>query len=417
MRTANIEKVDDWVPGELLAALEETAGDHEIHLVGGALRDRVLERYAPDLDLVANGRGDKLGRRLARRLGGRFVALAGERFAAYRIVAGDLVVDLWGRGDTPIRDELERRDLTINSLAVDLAERRLLDPFGGVRDLERRRLRATSPHSFTEDPLRLLRLARFAASLAGFSVEPATLELARQAAPGVTGVAAERVREEVNRLLSTRGRAAGLEVLVACGLYPSLWGGADTSTRAEVPPRLAAIDSTHDGLRAKTDPESCAFDPVVVSQALLFSPPGGGAPAAAASSLLTRRTRRRVGALLELDRLPAEKAERRWFLRRWRHRWIEAAVFAILRADPDSETDTNAAYALAALAGRHGREIFDLPTLLDGSEIGRLLGLPPGPEIGRALVALEREQVAGRVDTPRAARAFLASGRWRSENP
>lgn len=420
MRTADIERVNDWVPGELLAALRQAGGDREVHLVGGALRDRLLGRPSPDLDLVANGRGEKLGRRLARHLGGRFIALAGERFAAYRIVAGDLVVDLWGRGDTPIHDELERRDLTINSLAVDLAARRLLDPFGGVADLERRRLRATSQRSFTEDPLRVLRLARFGASLAGFAVDPPTLELARQAAARINVVAAERIRDEVDRILAVRGRAAGAEILVDCGLYPSLWGGAGAATGADrVPPRLAAIGATRDELCAETDPELCALSPTIVAHALLFSPPGGGFPAAAASSLLTRRARRQVSALLELDELPmsgVDEIEGRWFLRRWRRRWLEAVVFAVLRPDPPAATDAEAARSVAGLARRHGREIFDLPTLLDGHEIGRLLGLSPGPEIGRALLALEREQIAGRVETAQAARSFLLSERWRRES-
>ncbi len=355
---------------------------------------------------MADGRAGELGRRLARRLGGRLVDLAGERFAAYRIVADDLVLDLWGRGRQPIAAELERRDLTINSLAVDLATGKLLDPFGGLADLEGRLLRATSERSFREDPLRVLRLARFAAELDGFETDPQTLALARSAAADIETVAPERLRGEIDKTLACDGRARGVKILAACGLYPRLWGGSESADVGGVAARVAALGAVRRVGDLDADLGDC--DHRALSQAVLFSPPGGGTAAATSSLLLTRRLRQRVSRLLELGALPTQESEARWFLRQWGRRWCEATRFALLRdVGKGTRESYEAAGRLAELAREHGREIFDLPALLDGDEVGRLLGLAPGPEIGQALLALEREQVAGRVTTADQARAFL----------
>lgn len=407
MSATRIADPTRWLPAALLAALERAGAGHRIHLVGGAIRDRWLGRAAPDLDLVADGAAAQLGRRLAAELGGRFVDLAGERFASYRIVAGELVVDLWGRGGAPIAADLERRDLTINALAIDLESGELLDPFGGAGDLDRRRLRATTRGSFDDDPLRVLRLARFAATLEGFRVDPPTLRLARRAAPGIAGVAGERIRDEVARTLAAGGRDRGLEVLAAAGVYPALWDGREPGGGETVGERLAAIEPAHQRLVAGLAADLYDLDPIAVAQALLFSPPGGGPQAARRSRLLGRRLRHSVGELLAIDALPAGEQDCRRFLRRWRRRWCEAAVFAMLRPAAKA-TAAERGRRLSELAARDGRRIFDLPALLDGDEVARLLGLEPGPAIGRALAALEDEQVLGRVETAAEARAFLA---------
>ena len=409
---SRLERLDDWVPPALLAALRRAGSGQRIHLVGGALRDRWLGRESPDFDLVADGDAAGLGRRLARRLAGRFVELAADRFASYRIVAAHLVIDLWGRGDATVHADLERRDLTINAMAmamamptspaIDGAGGRLIDPFDGLGDLERRLLRATTERGFDEDPLRVLRLARFAAALDGFRVEPATLDLARAAAPAVRGVAVERVREEVWRLLRAPGRARGLDVLAATGLRQALWGRA--AAGAPMPP-LDRISPTRDRLTADLEATLAECDAGAVGHALLFAA-GGGREAARASPLLSRRLRRRVLDLLDVGGVPDGGLDGRRFLHRWGPRWCEAAVFAALRAGT-STTVASRASRLAELARRHGRVLFELPTLLDGVEVGRLLGLPPGPEIGRALAAIEREQIAGRLRTAAEARAFL----------
>jgi fumarate hydratase class II len=231
-----------------LARIARDAGV-EAHLVGGVVRDALLRVAVHDLDAVVSARGEDISRRLARRLGARWVRLGGERFAAYRLVfqedllreepssevtgngvgdeeaAADSMLDLWDREGGSLEADLARRDLTVNALALDLASGQLIDPFGGRSDLAARRLRAVTDDSFTGDPLRVLRLARFAVQLPGFGPDRHTVELARAAAGGLAQIAAERVREELMKLLALPGAERGLALLAQLGLFPALWLG------------------------------------------------------------------------------------------------------------------------------------------------------------------------------------------------
>lgn len=129
-----------------------------------------------------------------------------------------------------LEEDLARRDLTINAMAQD-ADGQLIDPFGGRRDLEDRQLRHVSP-AFVEDPLRVLRVARFAARFAqlGFGVHPATLQLMRQvtAAGELDHLAAERSWAEITGGLDTAKPRRFVEVLRECGALAVLLPEVDT---------------------------------------------------------------------------------------------------------------------------------------------------------------------------------------------
>ncbi len=155
------------------------------HLVGGALRDTALGETIRDLDAVVEQRGHIIAERLAANTSGRLVVLGGDRFAAYRVVLPEMTVDLWDRQGASLESDLLRRDLTVNSFALDLSSGDLSDPADGLTDLRNRLLRATGTKVFADDPLRALRLARLAGQLPKFSVEPATISLARRVAPDV----------------------------------------------------------------------------------------------------------------------------------------------------------------------------------------------------------------------------------------
>jgi hypothetical protein len=236
----------------VVLALLAACGPTECHLVGGALRDRALGLVTHDLDAVVAGRGHEIAGALAARLPARLVLLGGRHFAAYRLVltaagggpredAGDGgagrqgVLDLWDRQSTPLQEDLARRDFTVNSFALEPRGGEVIDPYGGLADLARRSLRATTRQSFEGDPLRVLRLARLLVRLPGFAVEPETRQLARRTAPRLAEVAAERIREELWLLLSHQDAGRGLLELAALDLYPDLWlghpGGAATPTR------------------------------------------------------------------------------------------------------------------------------------------------------------------------------------------
>jgi poly(A) polymerase len=196
-------------------------------IVGGALRDELLGRPVRDVDVAVAGDPARPARALAARLGGPVFRLS-EAFGAWRVIdagAGRVFDVSPLQGDT-IEEDLRRRDFTVNAMArpVELdalgtvgAGGELLDPLGGRADLEARTLRVLGPEAYEHDPLRPLRLARFAAEL-GFEPDPRTEELTLAAAPRVREAAGERVYAELRRLVIADGVIAALRLADRVGL-------------------------------------------------------------------------------------------------------------------------------------------------------------------------------------------------------
>lgn len=202
-----------------LVARVTEALDGPAWLVGGTVRDALLGRTIEDLDLALPAGSLEAARRLANRLGAAFVPL-GSPYGVARVVVREpdpprrLLIDLADFRGPSLNADLAGRDVTVNALAVPLADLRagpvpVIDPTGGLADLAARQLRACSASSFRDDPVRVLRLLREAQAL-GFAVEPATAQLARAAVPRLAGVAAERVRDELTRLLRLPASAAAV---------------------------------------------------------------------------------------------------------------------------------------------------------------------------------------------------------------
>jgi poly(A) polymerase len=188
-------------------------------IVGGALRDELLGRPVRDVDVAVAGGPARPARALAARLGGPVFRLS-EAFGAWRVIdrGAGRVFDLSPlQGDT-IDEDLRLRDFTVNAMArpvdpealADLAAGgELLDPLGGRADIESRTLRVLGPEAYERDPLRPLRLVRFAAEL-GFEADTETEQLTRAAAPRVREAAGERVYAELRRLMIADGVIAAL---------------------------------------------------------------------------------------------------------------------------------------------------------------------------------------------------------------
>ncbi len=176
-------------------------------LVGGYVRDRLLGRPSHDLDLVVPEGGIRLARDLARAFGGAWFALDEERDVGRAILSGDdapLEVDVARLRLPELVDDLALRDFTANAIAMDLAADggpRIIDPFDGQADLERKLLRAVTEGAFRDDPLRMLRGVRMVAEL-GFRLEGATYNLVRRDAGLLPAAASERVRDEMMRVLA-----------------------------------------------------------------------------------------------------------------------------------------------------------------------------------------------------------------------
>ena len=192
-------------------------------LVGGTVRDALLDRpVLNEPDVVVAGDAERIARELAEHLDA-FVFPLSERFGAWRVIARDRA---WQADVTPARGTIEEdlalRDFTVNAMAVPAAEPgRLVDPHGGAADLGARTLRAVGPRSFADDPLRVLRMARFACEL-DFEVEPNTHTLAAAEAARIDTVAPERSFYELRRLVAGPAPRRGLDLMDSVGLVATL---------------------------------------------------------------------------------------------------------------------------------------------------------------------------------------------------
>jgi poly(A) polymerase len=206
----------------LLAAVRQAAGERRAWLVGGAVRDRLLERVdpagPPELDVVVERDVRGAARALARAERGAAFELS-EAFGAWRVVGRGQAwqVDLAPLHGGSLQTDLGARDLTINALAEPLGGGPLVDLHGGLDDLERRCLRMVAPGAFAADPLRALRLARLAVELR-FAIDPDTAAAAREHAAEVAGVAQERVFAELSRIVTAPGAVEGMALMDDLGL-------------------------------------------------------------------------------------------------------------------------------------------------------------------------------------------------------
>ncbi|MEZ0577521.1 CCA tRNA nucleotidyltransferase [Nocardioides sp. MH1] len=213
--------------GQLFAA----AG-HELALVGGPVRDAMLGRASNDLDLTTSARPEQT-EKILRAWGDAWWDM-GRDFGTIGCRKGDWVVEVTTYrsesydpgsrkpevqyGDT-LAGDLGRRDFTVNAMAVRLPGHQVEDPYGGVVDLAGKVLRTPGrpEDSFSDDPLRMMRAARFAAQL-GFTVDESVVAAMRDMADRITIVSAERVRDELVKLVCAPYPRLGLTLLVDTGL-------------------------------------------------------------------------------------------------------------------------------------------------------------------------------------------------------
>jgi tRNA nucleotidyltransferase (CCA-adding enzyme) len=355
----------------------------DVSAVGGVVRDVLLGRpHGPELDLVVEGDAIPLAERLGHALGGRVVAHP--RFGTATVELPhhghlDLVSarreSYAAPGALPtvapgtLLDDLARRDLTVNAMAIGLSGARegaLLDPHGGLADLSAGVVRTLRPDAFEEDPSRLVRAARYAARL-GFSLEPATAAAARAAAPALDPGSA-RVGDELRRLLEEPDAARALALLADLGVP---WVAAGDP--AALAGRLEALDAA----LART-----------------------GAPDLPVWAV-------RLGAAVAPDQIP------RVAVAGWAHALAaevaagDRAASLLAGASARSEVDhllraTPPATAVGALArgaeavARWWEHDRDREPEVRGADLVAA-GVRPGPAIGRALAAVRAALLDGRV--------------------
>ncbi|WP_437880202.1 multifunctional CCA addition/repair protein [Pseudomonas sp. LRF_L74] len=227
----------------------------QIYKVGGAVRDRLLGRPVSDVDWVVVGASaEAMHKQGFKPVGGDFPVFlhpqTGEEYALARTERKS------GKGyggfvfhaspEVTLEDDLARRDLTINAMAEDDSGN-VVDPYGGRLDLDARLLRHVSP-AFAEDPLRVLRVARFAARYAplGFRIAGETLELMRQLAESgeLEALTAERSWKEISRALMEPSPQVFIEALRDCGALARIFPELDTLSAGHLRQALARLQSS-----------------------------------------------------------------------------------------------------------------------------------------------------------------------------
>ena len=428
------------IPARLQPVLEEVrpvaeafdAAGQRIYLVGGIVRDLLLGReLGPDgdIDLTTDARPARTKELVAPLADA--VWTQGERFGTIGAKLGDRVVEITThRAEAYVPDsrkpdvsfsdaieaDLSRRDFTVNAMALSLPDPVLVDPFGGAADLAANRLRTplAAEVSFSDDPLRMMRAARF---VAGYGLEPdAELVAAvKQMADRLDIVSAERIRDELDRLLVVEDPSAGLWFLVDTGLAEMFL------------PELPALRVEQDPIHRHKDVLAHTIAVVsnarsrrrIVRLACLFHDIGKPKTRSFAGGGVSFHHHEVVGARMTRDRMKAlryssddvDRVSRLVFLHlrfhTYRLGWTDSAVRRFVRDAGDqldelieltrSDCTTRNARRAETLSRRmdeleeriqvleEAEELKAIRPDLDGRQVMVHLGCPPGPIIGRAL--------------------------------
>ncbi|UNX54952.1 CCA tRNA nucleotidyltransferase [Georgenia sp. TF02-10] len=439
---------------------------HELALVGGSVRDAVLGAVSHDLDFATSARPEETERLL--RAWGDACWDIGKEFGTIGARRGDVVVEVTTYrtedyevgsrkpvvryGDT-LEGDLSRRDFTVNALAVRLPQLELVDPHGGLTDLAEHVLRTPvgAEQSFDDDPLRIMRAARFAAQL-GFDVAEDVMRAMSAMAARLEIVSAERVRDELTRLVTARWPRRGLELMVYTGV-------------AEVVlPELAQLQHTVDehkrhkdvyehtltvldqAIALETGPDGPVPAPDLVLRlaavmhdvgkpATRRFEPGGGVSFHHHETVGAKLTARRLKAL-RFDKQTVRDVSRLVELHLRFHgygdgAWTDSAVrryvtdagpllerlHRLTRADSTTRNQRKALRLQAAYDDleeriarlREQEELRAIRPELDGQEIMAILGVPAGPVVGEAYrFLLDLRMERGVIGKDAATEALLA---------
>jgi tRNA nucleotidyltransferase (CCA-adding enzyme) len=401
---------------ERIAAVSREQGV-PAYLVGGFVRDLLLERETRDLDMVVEGDGIEFAGRLAEVFGGRvrthpaFLTAVVEGPEGFHVDVGTARSEIYRAPaalpevqPSALRPDLFRRDFTVNTLAIRLGPEpgaELIDLYDGRRDLEERTLRVMHGRSFIDDPTRILRAVRLGLRL-GFRISPETLRLAKAAlAEGVLDhLSGSRLRAELALLLDDSSLAlAGVERLAGLGVLRAIDPRLELDAAARG--RLREAGAAHAWYRREgiTDP------PVEAWRLLLMALVAGwraeDLERRAGRLLLAGEDRRlltgfpvRLSAartLLDGEPAPHQVAEALESL---------AGEELLLLMGEENET-------VRAWVRRYLTELRPLALSLRGADL-LAAGVPPGPRIGEALRATRRARLDGRVDEPEELRYALA---------
>ena len=426
-------------------------------LVGGAVRDLLMGRVPVDLDLACENAQEAAGR-AAHILGSRVVAMGRGRLRSWRVPAGERFLDWVLLAPGGLLADLERRDFTVDAMALNLESNVLMDPYGGLDDLSARILRMTSPKALIQDPLRVLRGYRLLATLDGFSLDGPTGDAMAERARDLSKMAVERVRHELELIFESPAPGGIVRSMaesgVLCAILPELEPLRGLTQNEHH--HADALEHTLEALEALDGPPAWLGDMglarpeakslLVLRAAALLHDLGKartrtvddagrvhfyGHPKISAD--LARQALRRLRFSREsedavcalcLNHLRPlgllKSGARRTSLRRLVHDLGDLLPLLLALSYADKSASRGPAHAenLAGLrdiaaralevARSDGEDLRRLPKLVNGLEALDILGMShPGSDLGRALDALMERQVAGEVTDRESALGFL----------
>ena len=208
----------------LLDKVRDALPDQEIYLVGGAVRDMILNRLSRDFDFAVPSGGISLARRVARALDANFMVLDEERDTG-RVIVMDAdnsrtYLDFATyRGGDKLEDDLHARDFSVNAIAYDLRTNSVIDPLNGAEDIRAKIIRACSPTSLKDDPIRILRAVRHAAAF-DFKIDLITRSAMKNAASLLPNTSPERQRDELFKILEGPKPDASMRAVEMLGVFP-----------------------------------------------------------------------------------------------------------------------------------------------------------------------------------------------------
>jgi tRNA nucleotidyltransferase/poly(A) polymerase len=389
----------------------QAMGRPRCYLIGGYVRDRLLGHDSADLDFTLAGDAAAVeapAGKLARAYGVRAHLLGQAPRCIWRVEGKNhLKVELWPMGELSLEEDIQRRDFTCNAIALSLPEQRLIDIVGGVSDIKARRLRAISRGNLVDDPVRLLRAARFLAHLGHFELAPETRLAVAELAPSLARAPRERVGQEMLSMLRARQLGRGLQSMIELGL---LAPAAPAEVQVDAPWLQANLDAVSRLSGAMRHPVPGAVGELGVAAclALVLRAWGVNHHQQVAAYCWSRPLRMAAATAAKLlsetiatVRLPV--ADRRQLI----HRAGEAfPVVLTLAAAVAADTEPRLWQRWWQQWRRSGPKLVKPRLLIPATEISKLTGAT-GKELGRLIHHLITAQVRGTVRTPGGARRLI----------
>jgi poly(A) polymerase len=365
---------------------------HEAYLVGGCVRDMVMELEPADYDIATSARPEEIVKIFPRTesIGAQFgvilVIYRGHPFEVATFRSDEAYVD--GRRPTgvvftDVRKDVLRRDFTINGLLYDPVSKEVIDYVEGQADIRARLVRAIGdPYArFEEDKLRILRAVRFGARL-GYEIEPETWKAVCAMAPKIHQVSRERIREELSRILTEGQAARGFRLLEESGL------------RTEILPELKWTDHIERSLKLLRR----GSEPDFAMSVLLQNTPVSSVEEVVERLKFSRSEMHHIVALVEnlprfsqVRRMPVASLKRFFRLNRFEDHIELARVYRLAAGEDLSDLN----YVLSKRAEWTEKDIFP-PPLVTGEDL-IAMGFKPGPVFKEILTRLEEEQLEGRL--------------------